>query len=280
MPSAPITSESLLISNRGWAFAHTQPSTTFGTDRHGQIVSRPVSVKLLDQSVQPVFLGTEATLGYFAPGTMLITKPGRSLSASTLVEYGDLTDVWFENVVRLPGDGAYLDSDRLVEALIKSAPFVSEERLARRCNSRDNEALRTLLSPICKFYDVSNELFCILDRRALQSNPETKWPFVMNLLSVLCGDTEDDALMFGADDPALALWYCSGLIASKKQYLITYDSLQHSLFATVRRITDQQSPFKNARCAYLESLAQRCVEIRWDDGSWSPIINGFLLKGT
>jgi hypothetical protein len=277
MPSAPITGESLLITDGGWAFARTQPSIAFGTDRHGQIVSRPISIKLLDQSAQPVFLGTDAALGYFAPGTMLITKPGRSLSAKTLVEYGDLTDVWFENVVRLPGDA--LNSDLLVAALIQSAPFVGTERIGRRCISRDNEGLRPSLHPACKFYEVSNELFCVLDRKALQSHRETTWPFVINLLSALCAVVEDDSLMFGANDPALALWYCSGLVASKKQYQITYDSLQHSLFANVRRVADQQSPFKNARCAYFEPLPRQCMEIRWDDGSWSPIINGFLLKG-
>jgi hypothetical protein len=280
MPSALLTSESLLISDRGWALARTQPSIAFGTDRHGQIVSRPVFIKLLDQSAQAVFLATEAALGYFAPETMLLTKPGRSLDAKTLVEYGDLSDVWFENVVRLPSDAATLNSDAFVSALAQSAPFVTTDRLARRCISRDNEALRPALSPACTFYDVSNELFCVLDRDALRSHHEMTWPFVINLLTALCGVTEDDGLMFGADDPSLALWYCSSLVASKKQYLITYDSLQHSLFAIVQRITEPQSPFKNARCAYLESLPRRRVEIRWDDGSWSPIINGFLLRGT
>jgi hypothetical protein len=280
MPSAQITSESLMMGQHGWELASPQANLrrVFGTDRHGKIVAKDIVAESLGPSESLVFLGTEACFGIFAGETALLNKAGERLTARTLVESNELGDSWFENVVAFPFSAAEADPSLFSSALIKLAPFVTESRCARRCTSRQ-VALSTSLSKFCRLHKVSNDLFLVVDREYLVAAKYQQWEIVIQLASVICQGVEDDGVAFEAGDAALAAWYCSALASRSEQYKITYDQAQHSLFATVKKTKERQSPFRNARCGYLELHSAEKVRISWGDTSWSPIVNGFLVKG-
>lgn len=280
MPSAQITSESLIMRERGWATATAQGGTrcVFGTDRHGKIVAKEIIVEPLGSSEMAVFLGTEACFGMFAAETTLVNKAGQCLTARALAESDELAESWFENVVAFPFSASEADLALFSSALMTLAPFATESRIARRCTSRKT-ALSTCLSRFCSLHKVSNDLFLIADRKGLEGAKLQKLEIVTQLASVICMPPEDDGLTFEACDAALAAWYCSALATNEEHYKVSYDSLQHSLFAKVQKTKERQSPFKNARCGYLEQHPREKVRILWDESSWLPIVNGFLVKG-
>jgi hypothetical protein len=280
MPSAQIISESLVMRERGWEMATTQGKAryVFGTDRHGKIVAKEIAVESLGSSGIAVFLGTEACFGMFAAETALVNKAGQCLTARALAESNELAESWFENVVAFPFSASEADLGLFSSALVTLAPFATESCLARRCTSRE-VALSASLGRFCSLQKVSNDLFLITDRKGLEGAKLQKLEIVVQLASVICRSTDDDGLTFEAADAALAAWYCSALATNEEHYQVSYDSLQHSLFAKVQKTKERQSPFKNARCGYLEQHPREKVRIVWDDSSWSPIVNGFLVKG-
>lgn len=269
-----------MMGQRGWELPSPRAKSrrVFGTDRHGKIVAKDIMAESLGPSELLVFLGTEACFGIFAGETALLNKAGQRLTARALVESNELGDSWFENVVAFPFSAAEADPSLFSSALIKLAPFVTESRCARRCKSRE-ATLSTSLSKFCRLHKVSNDLFLVIDRECLEAAKLQQWEIVMQLASVICHSSEDDGVAFEAGDAALAAWYCSALASRREHYKITYDQVQHSLFASVQKTKERQSPFRNARCGYLELHSAEKVRISWEDTSWSPIINGFLVKG-
>lgn len=268
------------MTSLGWMeAASTRPPTSiFGSDRHGQVVNRPIKITRLPELATAAFVGTDAACGLFASETVLITRPGHSLSVNALIQRADMAGIWFENVLKLPADAPRTGIETFSSALRKFSPFIGQHYFARRCSNAPSTKLTASLRTTCKFHALANETFCVLDRMTLQSRNGSTWKFILDLLTALfAGD--DGTATFGVQDAGPAAWYCSALVAHNQQYQITYDSLQHSLFATVRQLNEQQSPFKHPRCAYLETLPRECLTIQWDDISWAPIVNGFLLKG-
>jgi hypothetical protein len=281
MPYAPITNESLLMGQLGWACAGTQPKSpaVLGADRHGKIVARNICIKSLGFADAAVFLGTESSFGVFAAETPLVDRAGRCLTAQALAESNDLADVWFENVMAFSAGTPRADLALFAAALMKLAPFVAARRFARRCTSRDAGISDPLLKKFCKLHKVSNEVFLIVDNGLFETTIGQEWDLIIHLVVAICGVTEDESLSFEVGDDALAAWFCSALATKREHYKVGYDSLQHSLFAKVQRTKERQSPFKNARCGYLERRPCECLKIDWEDPSWSPIVNGFLIKG-
>jgi hypothetical protein len=280
MPCAQIISESLIMRERGWEMAATRDKSrcVFGTNRHGKIVAKEIAVGSSGPSEMAVFLGTEACFGIFAAETVLVNKAGQCRTARALAESNELAESWFENVVAFPFSANEADLSLFASGLATLAPFATESRFARRCTNRE-AALSARLSRFCRLHKVSNDLFLITDRRGLEGAKVPKLDIITQLASVICSSHTEDDLTFEADDVALAAWYCSALAANREHYKISYDSLQHSLFAEVKKTKERQSPFKNARCGYLVRRPREKVRIAWEDPSWSPIVNGFLVKG-
>lgn len=265
----------------GWELATALPGPrrAFGTDRHGKIVSKDVALQDATSTDVVVFLGTEACFGVFAPETILINKAGNQLTARFLAESNDLGASWFENVVSFPFSITNADLSLLSAALATNAPFCSESRLARRCISGD-VAVSGVCRKFCSLLKVDNHVFSVVNRKALEACEIQQWDAVIRLGKIMYEEEEGDDVCFETRDAPLAAWYYSALASSGRHYRISYDSIQHSLFAKVQQTDERQSPFKNARCGYLERNPQEKVRIVWDDSSWSPIVNGFLIKGT
>jgi len=280
MPYTQIVSGSLIFGQHGWEFASPdlRSRKAFGSDRHGKIVAKDITLDPLPQSDMAVFLGTEACFGIFGAETLLVTRAGRCFTARALVESSEIGEFWFENVTAFPFSPAEADRSQLLAALSRVAPLGTEARLARRC-ARNDTVVAERLRSFSKLYRVGNDQFLVLDRVGLQAVKIENWKMVFELARILCTEMDDDGVTFEVDDAALAAWYYSALASSREYYMISFDSLQHSLFAKVQLTDERPSPFKNGRCGYLERKPYENVRILWDDPSWSPIINGFLVRG-
>src|SRR5262249_31674072 len=148
-----------------------------------------------------------------------------------------------ENVLKLPADAPRTRIETFSSALAKFSPFIGRHFFARRCSTTPSTKLTASLRKTCKFHVLANETFCVLDPMTLQSHNGSMWKFILDLLTALfAGD--DGTVTFGVQDTGPMAWYCSALVVHNQQYQITYDSLQHSLFATVQHLNEQQSPFK------------------------------------
>lgn len=282
MPSSILAIESVLMTDCGWVNvgAAQSDSLVLGSDRHGKISPRRVAIKLTEKTGPVAVVGTEAAFGTFPSKAKLMMQTGQPISTSSIVEESNLDGLSFETVVQLqPSLTSKVVFQSFAIAMRRSAVFSSRTRFARRCRSRDVLDWKPkVVTKFCTFQKESQEVFCIVHEDNLAKVETQDWfEVVHGVAKVLSYNSEEKAHEFDLHDCGFGLWYLSALVRLGTKYRLAYDSLQHSLFVTVHEVQDHQTPFAQARCAYYSELNGSWRIIEWQDRSWAPIVNGFLI---
>lgn len=284
MPFATLSNRSFLLARTGWSTVGNRKITLpiFGTDRHGQVTSQSVSLNPLESSGSVCFIGTEGSIGYFAEKSSLRTADGKVITAGAVAEHNDPGDVFFEHALRPPSiDFSSASGKRFFESLRPATAFENGDRLAIRCISRSlNDYLDVATLPDgCTLVRSNEYAYCVLERDTITASLAEDWAStVLQLGRLVAHDYEEDYDQFDLDWDGFFLWYISALHSKDAQYIITFDAIQHSIFAKIQVLRKTPSPFRRVRCAYYAQINGNQVELEWSEKSWSPIVNGFLLS--
>jgi len=284
MPSAIVTGETCLLTSHGWAYAGASkdPASLFGTDRRGHLVSQEVRLTFLETLPKTAIVGTDASVGIFAPETRLTLRDGIVKEAREVVEDQDARDHWFENVLTYPPlISGGLPGDLFFDALTGAASFVLDEVAVIRCRSRDVPKWETASNlGCCRFVKVSDDVFCLISATDFRQVRGHQVQHAIRALSeALWRNSEELCEEFDYTNLSCCLWYASTLTQLKVGYVLVYDTLQHSLLIKVVKDSSHMPPFRRCRCAFYRSVPNRKIRITWESSFWTPIASGFLISG-
>lgn len=279
MPSSSVSEESLLLTANGWLRAGSAQSAVdcFGIDRHGRVVPSRVQVTHTNARSREAFIGTAAAFASFVGETHLLASDGRIVRMGSVVEKGEIGDLSFETLFRLP------DSHPVVfgisetwMAFVGQAAFSKGKKIALRCYERHVETER-----FPRTVNDGTLSYCLMDRddlepRLIANGCETICQLGMRWLhntTEARDEIERSATHFLSH-------YLTARHYSGKWYRLTYDSLQHTVYVCVSDEPNQPPPIDKGSCALFGPGEPAVVTLSWEGNSWSLLSGGFLVAGS
>jgi hypothetical protein len=99
----------------------------------------------------------------------------------------------------------------------------------------------------------------------------------MTLGRAWCFNGEEERLELERDHYLFGLWYLAALLEQGRPWRLRYDSLQHTCYMFVDESGSAALPVERGTCAFFSTQSDPGTAITWNDGSWNPIVSGFLL---
>jgi hypothetical protein len=279
MLCARLSKISTVLTAAGWCKPESQ-SEIFGVDRHGKVVSRPVSFAHSSQSAKLVFLSSKDSFGYFSAATRLVDSTGASRLASSLVEAGQISDVRFETVVNVSGIAPSHDSaSGLWTSFSNFAAITTQTVAVLRCRS-PNKKLMNVVEPFLSVRRFGQHYYCIVLKDRFIAALCNDWLHTADTLASKWLSTSDGILQFHRDQFLFALWVLSSRKARNQGVALQFETRQHTTCILLAPAGTQNfSGGAGASCFYVPTEEQP-LEIRWEDRSWNPVSSGFLLAST
>ena len=276
MPSAMLTSDSLVFTQQGWQYVSQVASgdCVLGADRHGHLTFEGITITHTQEHERTAFLCTDAYFGKFSANTILLLHDGSMVTADDAVSEYDSSGFLFEQADP-PQISWSAESEILVFAALKRcSAYASEFVIVRRCIDSNVHLGRPLRG--VDVVRACNQPFCLIDVK----NCRVTIPIIKTLCECILGVVEEPGtLVFDVYDGLLAMWYLYAIRLDQCSYVLTYDSLQHSVAAVLRMSEARHSPFKSLRSSFYAGLAHG-LRITWAKPRWKIIVNGFLVAGS
>jgi hypothetical protein len=272
MPAVHLTDRTMILGNAGWHVPSVKANISVaGIDRHGKMVLSEAKIREIPSSEPYAIVSTNATVGVFGASTKIRTKDGTSVKVQKLVNEVSDGTAWFENVLHVPDN---VTCHEVLHSLFPITAKILEDKLIIR--RRFSEEPDTIPS----FVDVvhsSNAIFCIISEPRFATALKRHWPeAVISLGKLLFHDSNEQGERIDLTVNGFLIWYISALRAKKIQYSMSFDSLQHSLYANIRCATEHQSPFNVIKSLFYSGHAAQLFSLEWNDRSWNPVLAGFI----
>lgn len=279
MASVVLAGESLLHARGGWCFANAMKPTAevLGINRQGQPVFERVTVEQTGQEGRSAYVGTSSVFGLFSNASNILHSDGTSRLAGEIVEAGEIAEAMFENHISVIGKArAHLIGDILLKELTAVSAFGSETEVSVCC--RDASAPLHGRWKELDTRQAGPHRYCMVERSHLKSDLDTAWSKCLVDLVATCYYVKDlDRLELERDLVGTITWCLSALNAETKGYVLSYDLLQHSAYVYVALSDEPKSPIIKGRTAFFGPLNTKEIIVSWNDRSWHPIANGFLV---
>jgi len=243
-----------------------------GTDRHGKLTRAETRIREIQELGPYSVVCTDTSIGVFAATTKIKLKDGNSARIDELVTDVTNRPIWIENVAAIPESAKDFNLKETLRPIAAAA--YDEEIIVRR---RSNQAPRGEARKYSKIAKHLNTSFCVISCAKFAHFLTEDWPeAIISLAQLLFHDVDEEAEQIDIAASGFLLWYLSALRASEVKYVLTFDSIQHSLFSVVRQSNDRRSPFEPVRSLFFTGEVNQLFALEWDDRSWSPLISGFI----
>lgn len=268
-----LSESSIVLTPSGWKAARDLDSSVLliGMDRHGRPTSRLVLTEQTT-SAQPIFLGTRAAAGWFAPETRIIAN-GRPASASSLLSE-DIRDFGFETYLEIEDAS---DVGILVWTSLQHAAY----HRGRSClvfPKRDRIA--TVSSELMQEFIQHGRPYVLLRKDVFLSAILKDWPETLLQIQPVFAysGTETFSIRYALDDLDILTWTLSALRACNRAYELSFETLQFSAFADLECRDYRPQPVERGTCSFRSAEHERVIRLLWDGASWSPIVGGFVVS--
>jgi hypothetical protein len=251
-------------------------ATILGIDRHGQLADRPVRLLVLPDDHLPVALGTDAAFGLFHPDSSVLLADGsRSRVGALISSRIAVSDIRFE-MVRV---------DERVEK--KEAPDFRGlwDSLCRRCfcMSGDMLLISELKLPSSGFPETS------VSRKKKEgwwsvSRPVLEEAFnalgVSQRRELICSQflsVQDETLSHSF--LPIEAHHAMNVHLWTSPSCFSFESLQYSYRISVILGRAPAGPIQLGKTHFVWPTKTNSFQLSWEDRSWKPVVNGFIVAG-
>jgi hypothetical protein len=281
MPSSNICEESVLLTPYGWRIAEalTSECEIATVDRHGKIVVTDVRLMLTEKHSRLAYVGTNAAFSAFVADTRLTASDGKRWTVESLVECGDVSKVYFENLVRMPAVVQPRPSvDDFWQCLSEVSAISTLTSIALR--RRDPLVAVRTMSGFPRKKKIGDQGFAIVHKQELAKVLGANWREAITTLSTYwLKNGDEDRVEIERSAYYFALWLATALTSSGLGYSFQFDTLQHSSYVFVSATNEAPRPLQRGACAFYTPYNTRAALLTWNDSSLAPIAGGFLLAG-
>jgi hypothetical protein len=251
-------------------------ATILGIDRHGQLANRPVKIVKLPDGHLPVALGTDAAFGLFHPDSSVLLADGSRSRVAALISSGStVADTRFE-MVRVD------ERAERREALDFRGLWDS---LCRRCfcTSDDTLLISELRLPSSGFPETS---ISRKEKEGWWSVARSDLEEAFNALGVtqrrvlICalfssGQDENPSYIFLPNEA----YHAMNVRLWSGPSCFNFESLQYSYRISVIIGRAPNGPIQLGKTHFVWPNVMDSFQLSWEDRSWTPVVNGFILVG-
>jgi len=284
MPCAHLVRESLVLTQGGWIplVRSDLPQEIYGIDRHGRLSERHVACAMVKENARCAFIATETVYGCFALETRLVESEGRVLSLAKIVEGNLIADLSFEATMQLP-PGLSIDScalDAFWSVLQQSAASQVNDKYILRC--RGQRQPETSADPSTKGIMIRNygkRAFCVISRGELENRLSENWVNTITAISDKWLENDEGFLELERFECGVGIWVLSALQQSDMSYGLICDTRQHTDLVRIDTTSGSTAIIGSGKCAFYTVDPTVQIKIDWEESSWSPVANGFVVAG-
>jgi hypothetical protein len=122
--------------------------------------------------------------------------------------------------------------------------------------------------------------YCVVAKAALMAAVTLDWSAAIDdLVTFWCYSSSDNRVEIERGMPHVIAWYLAASVFRSSSYVLTYDSLQHSSYVFVTKVSAPLDLIQAGKTVFLSSEQAPSVRLSWEDRSWNPVTSGFLLTG-
>lgn len=280
MPSSSIVAaESLLPCGEGWiAAGSVKNADVWGIDRHGLPTKRMVKVSEVRQSTSVIFLGTAVAFGPFAPASKVHLYGGGKMSLANLVADGIVGEKRFESWLDWGGRSISVEGKSAIwKTLVVSSAFHDGVMISMRQRGKSpKKSTGSVWSEMLKYGD---RTYWRTTKGKLEEALDKDWRKTLQDLAEIWGVDEEGAMEFERAEYGLVIWLICALRKGGHHAELLYDSLQHTAILRLRNVKSHANPTAKGGCCFIHLCEQSEYSVKWDDPTWAPVCNGFLLAG-
>ncbi len=284
MACAHLVRESLVLTQGGWIplVRSNLPQEIYGIDRHGRLSERHVACAVVKENSRCAFIATETVYGCFAPETRIVESEGRVLSLTNIVEGNLIADLSMEATMQLP-PGLSISSialDAFWSVLQQSAASQVNDKCILRCRGRrqpESSAYPGTQGITIRKY--GKRAFCMISRGELKNLLSKNWVKTITALSEKWLENDEGYLELERFECGVGIWVLSALQHSDTSYRLVCDTRQHTDLVCIDRVSGSTAVIGTGKCAFYTVDPTVQIKIDWEESSWSPVANGFVVAG-
>ena len=258
------------------------PHEIFGVDRHGRLTEGRVTCAEAREPGRCAFIATETVYGCFASNTRLIDSEGRPLSVSKIVEGNLIAELNMEAAMQLPPQFSIGSSalDAFWSVLKKSAAYGENEQCILRCRGQRRPESST--DPVTQgtiIRNYGNRAFWVISRNEFDTRLSEDWMETITVISKQWLKNDEGLLELERFECGVGVWVLSALQHSETNYRLVCDTRQHTDLVYVDSASGSTAVIGGGKCAFYTVDQTGEIKIDWEESSWSPVANGFVVAG-
>ena len=284
MPCAHLVRESLVLTQDGWVplGGSEFPQEIYGVDRHGRLTEGHVTCAEERESGRCAFVATETIYGCFAPSTRLIESDGRMLSVGKIVEGNLIAEFSMEATMQLPPQFSVgtCALDAFWNVLHRSAAYQDNEKCVLRCRRQQQPESPT--DPGTQGITIrkcGNRAFWVISRDELATRLSKDWMETITVISEKWLENDEGLFELERFECGVGVWVLSALQQSDTSYRLVCDTRQHTDLVCIDRASGSTPVIGRGKCAFYTVDPTVQIKIDWEESSWNPVANGFVVAG-
>lgn len=279
MPSVTLSDKSVLLSAGGWRIVNSLASSCeiAFVDRHGKLTQAAATLVPTAKKAQLAYIGTQAAFAAVTTDTRILASTGKRWMAKDLVGLGDISQVAFETLFRIPESFSLRPNiNEVWQSLVSVAAFENKEMVALRSHVRHTATL--VHSEAIEFITTGDTNYALIKRKQLEAALTDNWTrTIIELISGCMTNRNENRVEIERAAYYLALWFAAALVRSKSAFVFHFDTLQHSSYVFVSGANELPQPIQRGGCAFFVPDDTRETILTWTDRSLAPVVGGFLI---
>lgn len=279
MPSAVLIEDSIVLTKAGWSilkFLDNSKYNVIGVDRHGRPSERSVHVTNCDRKETQVFIGCERSFGFFSGDSVLISSKGENSKCKDIVDAINIDSLYFDTVSDMKEDLINPENLEQILANMKAKSLATGDHTFL-LNRRNRDEQIDECNEFLKIITCGNRSCCHIDISNFITLLSNDWINTIDLIMRIWLLNNDGKVEIERDSPLLGLWLISAWSRMEIEYSVEYDTFQHTSSINIQNIPARTGSFSQGRCALYTPFESQSYKIQWDDHTWNPVINGYLI---
>lgn len=276
-----MVSRSVVLTAGGWLPLSSAPcpNEIFGIDRRGKLKSTTVEY-LAGGECSCGFVATESASGFFAASSRLVDSDGRKVAVERIIDDNLVAQLTFESSLTLPAPATACTkaAEAAWNSIAESAAYVGDSACAIKCRGQRRETgSSTHDKQGIAVRKLGKRFFMLIGREQFVRGFISDWQSTISLISEIWLKNDEDLLEIQRSESLIGAWVLSALHAGDIEYRVVCDSQQHTSIVSVELVSRSTSALGRGRtCCFTIDRASQ-LDIHWEESSWNPIVNGFVL---